>query len=103
METIVKVNQKLVKRKILELAKTKKELIVERNKNTSVIIDALKPKLETDILTLKMIKAEYEISEKTIYRNRSKGLKFSKSSSRGFVYVVRKDLEDFLKKDLYGR
>jgi hypothetical protein len=103
METIVKINQKLVKRKILELAKTKKELDVEKNKNASVIINALKPKLDTDILTLTMIKEEYKISEKTIYRKRSKGLKYSQEGSRGFVYIVRKDLEDFLKKNKYDK
>ena len=103
METIVKNNQKLMKRKILELAKTKKELDVERNKNASVIINALKPILDSDILTLKVIKEDYKISKKTIYRYRGKGLKYSQEGSRGTVYIVRKDLEDFLKKNKYDK
>jgi hypothetical protein len=101
METIVKINQKLVKRKILELAKTKKELEIVKGNNIEPIRNALIPKLETDILNLKEIKKDYGFSTRTIYRYRSRGLKFSKSSSRGFVFVIRKDLEDFLKTNIY--
>lgn len=103
METIIKINQKLIKRKILELAKTKKELFTEQNKNMTAIIKASKPKLETDILDLDDIKDDYGYSKKTIYRYRCKGLKYSKCSEKGYVHIVRKDLEDYLKTDMYDR
>lgn len=101
METKIQINQKLIKRKILELAKTKKELNIEKGKNMAEIVKIMKPKLPIDILDLDDIKEQYGYSKKTIYRYRCKGLKYSKSSEKGYVHIVRKDLEDFLKKDMY--
>ncbi len=105
METKIQINQKLIKRKILELAKTKKELNVEKSKNMAEIIKVMKPKLPTDILTKKMIMEEYNLHEKKIYRMRvEKGLKSSKAGlGRCPFYIVRKDLEDFLLKDKYDK
>ncbi|MDR6763604.1 hypothetical protein J2Y38_003825 [Flavobacterium sp. 2755] len=103
MESIVKINQKLIKRKLLELAKTKRLLEAEKNKDRDVIVNALTPKLSTDILNLKTIKNDYGFSSRTIYRYRAKGLKFAKNSSKGFVYVTRGDLENFIKQNLYDR
>ena len=96
-------NQKLVKRKLLELARTKRELLFEKTQDSIDIRKALMPKLDTDILNLKTIKEEYGYCSKTIYRYRVRGLKFVKNSSRGFVYVVRRDLEKFIKTDMYDR
>lgn len=94
-------NQKLIKRKLLELAKTKRLLEVEKAKDRDDIVKALTPKLPTDILNLKTIKSDYGYSSRTIYRYREKGLKFAKNSSKGFVYVTRGDLENFIKQNLY--
>ncbi|SHG34690.1 hypothetical protein [Flavobacterium defluvii] len=96
-------NQKLIKRKLLELAKTKRLLEVEKAKDRDDIVKALTPKLPTDILNLKTIKSDYGYSSRTIYRYRAKGLKFAKNSSKGFVYVTRGDLENFIKQNLYDR
>jgi hypothetical protein len=96
-----KLNQKLIKRKLLELAKTKRLLEVEKTKDREDIVKALTPKLPTDILNLKTIKSDYGYSSRTIYRYRAKGLKFAKNSSKGFVYVTRGDLENFIKQNLY--
>ncbi|WP_284652108.1 helix-turn-helix transcriptional regulator [Flavobacterium terrisoli] len=101
MEKKYVLNQKLVKRKLLELARTKKELLFERTKDSIAIRKALMPRLDSDILNLKTIKEEYGYCSKTIYRYRAKGLKFVKNSSRGFVFVIRKDLEDYIKKNMY--
>jgi hypothetical protein len=97
------INQKLIKRKLLELAKTKRLLEVEKAKDRDDIVKALTPKLPTDILDLKTIQKDYGLSSRTIYRYRAKGLKFGKSSSKGFVYVTRGDLENFLKRNIYDR
>lgn len=94
-------NQKLIKRKLLELAKTKRLLEAEKAKDRDDIVKALTPKLPTDILNLKTIKSDYGYSSRTIYRYRAKGLKFAKNSSKGFVYVTRGDLENFIKQNLY--
>jgi len=96
-------NQKLIKRKLLELAKAKRLLEVEKAKDRDDIVKALTPKLPTDILNLKTIKSDYGYSSRTIYRYRAKGLKFAKNSSKGFVYVTRGDLENFIKQNLYDR
>lgn len=101
MKKVNTINQKLIKRKLLELAATKRKLELEKEKDREAIRKALTPKLETDILDLKTIKSEYGRCSKTIYRYRAKGLKFGKSSLGGFVFVVRKDLEDYLKTNLY--
>lgn len=101
MEAIVKINQKLFKRKLIELAKIKRELDLEKNKDRNALQKALTPKLNTDILNLKKIKEDYGYSSRTIYRYRAKGLKFAKGSAKGFVFVVREDLEKFIKKNIY--
>jgi hypothetical protein len=103
MKTTVKIDLNLIKRKILELAKTKRELGFEKGKNIEAIKKALTPKLESDILNLDRIMDEYRLSKRTIYRYRAKGLKYAKNSSKGFVLIVRKDLECFLKTDMYDR
>lgn len=102
-ETTNTINPKLFKRKILELVYTKRELEAEKNKSLEYQKNTIKPKLETDILKINDIISEYNLSRKTIDRMRERGLKTSQSSPRGTVWIVRKDLEDFLKKDRYGR
>lgn len=101
MKKVITINQKLIKKKLIELAITKRKLGLEEEKDRDIIRDAITPKLESDILNLKDINKEYGFSTRTIYRYRARGLKFAKSSSRSFVFVVRKDLENFLKKNLY--
>lgn len=101
MENKHVINQKLIKRKLLELANTKKKLELEIIKDRDVIRKAAMPKLSLDILNLKTIKEEYGFSSRTIYRYRAKGLKFGKGSSRGFVFIVREDLEKFIKRNIY--
>lgn len=101
MENKVKSNQKLLKRKLLELTKVKRELEFEKNKDRDILRKINTPKLSTDILNLKAIKDEYGYCSRTIYRYRAKGLKFAKGSSKGFVLVVREDLEKYLKQNMY--
>ncbi|MCK8142476.1 hypothetical protein MW871_11290 [Flavobacterium sp. I-SCBP12n] len=101
MNKVSTINQKLIKRKLLELAIIKRKLEFEKKVDRDIIRDAITHKLESDILNLKDINKEYGFSTRTIYRYRARGLKFAKSSSRGFVFVIRKDLENFLKKNLY--
>lgn len=101
METIVKINQKLLKRKLIELAKIKRELKLEKIKDRDVVIKALTPKLTTDILDLKSIKDQYGFCARTIYRYRAKGLKFAKGSAKGSVFIVREDFEKFIKRNIY--
>lgn len=101
MKKVNIINQKLIKRKLIELATTKRKLELEKEKDREVIKKAITPKLQTDILDLKTIEDEYGRCSRTIYRYRANGLKFAKSSLRGFVFVVRKDLEDYLKRNLY--
>lgn len=97
------VSQKKLKKIILELAHSKRELQKEKSKNMALLINAIKPKQESDILNLDQIKEEYKLSKRTIYRYRIQGLKYSKTSSKGFVTIIRGDLEQFLKKDMYDR
>lgn len=101
METKIQINQKLIKRKILELAKTKKELHIEKNKNTTEIAELIRPKQDNDILTVKMIAKQYKLSEKTVYRYINRGMKASQGTTKGYHFAVRKDVEDFLKRDQY--
>lgn len=91
------------KRMVLDLAKTKKELNSEKEKNLEILKLSLKPRLGDDLLRKADIEKEYRISQKTIDRMRARGLKTSQSSYKSTVWVVRKDLEDFMKKDRYGR
>jgi len=100
-----KLNQKLIKRKILELAKTKRELEAEKIKSLENLKNTIKPKLDTDLLRIDDVIKEYGFSRKTIDRMRSKpkGLKYSQTSPKSPVWIVRKDLEDFLKRDRHDR
>lgn len=98
-----KLNQKLIKRKILELARTKKELEAEKAKSLENLKNTIKPKLDTDLLRVDEVLNEYKFSRKTFDRMRGKGLKTSQKSAKATIWVLRKDLEDFLKKDRHGR
>ncbi len=98
-----KLNQKLVKKKILELAHTKRELEAEKIKSLENLKNTIKPKLETDLLRVDDVVNEYGFSRKTFDRMRIRGLKTSQKSPKATIWVLRKDLEDFLKKDRHGR
>ncbi|NDP27069.1 MAG: hypothetical protein GZ087_06550 [Flavobacterium sp.] len=104
-DNLGKLNQKLIKRKILELAGTKRELEAEKIKNLEILKETIKHKLETDLLRIGDVIKEYGLSRKTIDRMRSKtkGLKYSQNSPKSAVWIVRKDLEDFLKRDRHAR
>lgn len=96
---------KLVKRKLLELSRLKKELELEKNKSLGYLINCIKPKSENDLLKIEDIVSEYKISRKTIDRMRAKrnGLKYSQKSPKGTVWILRKDFENYLMKDRHGR
>jgi hypothetical protein len=100
-----KLDQKLIKKKLIELTRTKRELESEKNKNIEILKNSLKPKLDTDLLKKSEAAKEYNISEKTIDRMRSKpkGLKYAQKSPKATVWILRKDLEDYLKRDRHDR
>ena len=91
------------KRTILKVIQMKKELSSEKVRNFEMLKLSVKPRLETDLLKKLEIEKEYGISQKTIDRMRERGLKTSQSSPKAIVWIVRKDFEDFLKKDRYDR
>lgn len=94
---------RVLKRVIREVSLLKKELMFEKQRNIELLKMALKPKLGNDLLKISDIEKEYKISRKTVDRMRARGLKTSQHSPKSFVWVVRQDFEDFLKKDRYGR
>ncbi|RED26935.1 patatin-like phospholipase [Flavobacterium cutihirudinis] len=96
-------NQKLIKRTILKVASLKRELEIEKLKNLENIKTTYIPKLDTDILRIDDVIKDYNFSRKTIDRMRAKGLKYSQTSPKSPVWIVRKNLEDFLKKDRHDR
>ena len=57
--------------------------------------------VNNDILTVKMIAKQYKLSEKTVYRYINRGMKASQGTTKGYHFAVRKDVEDFLKRDQY--
>lgn len=101
MQTTIKISQKLLKSKLIELSRIKRELEKEKTKDRELIIKASTPKLKTDLLDIKTIKNEYGFCSRTIYRYRAKGLAFFQNSPKGFVYIVRENLENFIKQNRY--
>lgn len=91
------------KKTILKLIQAKKELISEKERSLEILKLSVKPRLETDLLKKSDIEKEYGISQKTIDRMRERGLKTSQSSPKSTVWILRKDFENFLKKDRYDR
>lgn len=91
------------KKTIIELIQTKKELNSEKKRCLEMLKLSVKPRLETDLMKKSEIEKEYSVSQKTIDRMRERGLKTSQSSPKAIVWIVRKDFEDFLKKDRYDR
>jgi len=92
---------KFILRKAIRL---EREVKIERNRKLQTQSEInYKINLDTDLLRKKDIENQYRISQKTIDRMRIKGLKSSQNSSKGIVWILRKDLEDFLKKDRYDR
>lgn len=91
------------KKTILKLIQTKKELNSEKERGLEMLKLSVKPRLETDLMKKSDIEKEYGVSQKTIDRMRERGLKTSQSSPKAIVWIVRKDFEDFLKKDRYDR
>jgi len=93
----------ILKNTLLKLIQAEKKLKFERERNIEIIKLSSRTKLDTDLLKKSDIEKEYNISQKTIDRMRARGLKTSQSSPKSTVWIIRKDFEEFLKKDRYGR
>ncbi|WP_313375359.1 hypothetical protein [Chishuiella sp.] len=94
---------RILKNTLLKLIQTERKLEFERKRNIEIIKLSSKTKGEDDLLKKVDIETEYGISQKTIDRMRARGLKTSQSSPKSTVWIVRKDFEEFLKKDRYDR